>query len=122
MRTWGAAPGAGPGDDVRDPVAGHVPGRDEHAAQERGVIGEEAPHLGPAHPVEDADVRPAPRAGPGDGGRDSIAGDVASRHDRPPGETRPSHRVTLIGEELAPRSRSPRRRRGRAARRRGPRP
>ena len=95
----GAAPGAGPGDDVRHPIAGHVPGRDEHAARERGVIGEEAAHLRPGDPVEDSDMGAAPGAGPGDDVRHPIAGDVARRHDRPPGETRPSHRVTLVGEE-----------------------
>src|SRR5262245_44600854 len=89
-----AAAGAGPGDDVGDPVPVHVAGRDEDAAGEGGRVGEEAVHeAGKTHArervaraVEDANVGPAAGPGAGDDLGVPVPVEVGRRHPDTAGE------------------------------------
>ena len=117
MATSGAGARPRHGEELDLAVIRQVEGGDLHAARERGVVGEEAADLGEGGAVPDADVRAAARAGPGDDVGQAIAVDVAGRDVHAAGERR------VVGKEAADLGGSPRRsRRGRAGRRRGPRP
>src|SRR5207302_1882187 len=73
-----ARPGAG--NDVGLAVAVHVPGGDEHAAGEFGVVGEKAAEQGQVDAAEDLDVRAAAGARAGNDVIGAVAIDVAGGH------------------------------------------